>query len=85
MAIYTKGGDAGQTGLFGNQRVAKDAPRIDAYGTVDELSSVLGALAAEQPPDPMSSRLRGIQSTLFDLGADLASPGSSAAVERVAQ
>ena len=47
MKIYTKGGDAGQTSLFGGERVSKNAPRVRAYGEVDELNSVLGVAASE--------------------------------------
>ena len=70
MKIYTRGGDRGETSLFGGTRVAKSDPRIEAYGTVDELSSFLGAISdvAEIP---------AIQSDLFEIGAHLASPGTS--------
>ncbi len=70
MKIYTRGGDRGETSLFGGTRVAKNDPRIEAYGTVDELSSFLGAVSdvAEIP---------AIQSDLFEIGAHLASPGTS--------
>ncbi|HUI09152.1 MAG TPA: ATP:cob(I)alamin adenosyltransferase, partial [Bacteroidota bacterium] len=51
MKIYTKTGDAGDTSLFGGQRVPKDALRIEAYGTVDELNSMLGLALAEGPDD----------------------------------
>ncbi|MCB9879090.1 MAG: cob(I)yrinic acid a,c-diamide adenosyltransferase [Planctomycetes bacterium] len=93
MPIYTRTGDDGTTGLFGNQRVAKDHARIEAYGTVDELSSTLGVCAAElavaspgQPPPPgfAATSFAAIQSVLFDLGADLATVGGKAAVDRVA-
>ncbi|MBX7074852.1 MAG: ATP:cob(I)alamin adenosyltransferase, partial [Pirellulales bacterium] len=47
MKIYTKTGDQGETGLFGGPRVRKDSPRIEAYGTVDELNAVLGAARVE--------------------------------------
>jgi cob(I)alamin adenosyltransferase len=77
MKIYTKTGDAGETGLFGGPRVTKDHPRIEAFGTVDELNSHLGivrTLPAAAEFDPL---LRRIQSELFDLGAQLATPGDS--------
>jgi len=76
MKIYTKTGDAGQTGLFGGPRVAKDHARIEAFGTVDELNSHLGlvrTLAGAGGFDPL---LRRIQCELFDLGAQLATPGA---------
>jgi cob(I)alamin adenosyltransferase len=77
MKIYTKTGDAGETGLFGGPRVRKDAPRIEAYGTVDELNSVLGVVRAEGPPPQIDRVLQGVQNALFDLGADLAAPHAS--------
>ncbi len=85
MPIYTKTGDAGDTGLFGNRRVRKHDPRIEAYGTVDELNSTLGLLAAEPSETPISERVQQIQATLFDVGADLATVGSRRAVPRVVE
>ena len=76
MAIYTKTGDAGDTSLFGGQRVPKDALRIEAYGTVDELNSMLGVALAEGPDAETRAALLEIQSQLFTLGADLATPRS---------
>ncbi len=74
MKIYTKTGDAGQTGLLGSARVAKDHPRIEAYGDVDELNAGLGlARAAGLPPD-LDDVVRRVQSELFHLGAQLAAP-----------
>ena len=82
MSIYTKTGDAGETGLFGNRRVRKHDPRIEAYGTVDELNSALGVVAAQAQPE-LAARLAQIQSTLFDIGADLATDGGKRSVPRV--
>lgn len=78
MKIYTKTGDRGETGLFGGARVSKADVRVDAYGEVDELNSVLG-LARTEPFDDWVHELLGrIQSELFDLGAELATaPGKS--------
>lgn len=74
LKIYTKTGDDGTTGLFGGQRISKDALRIEGYGTVDELNSVLG-VARAHGVIPEHDRLLGeIQETLFVLGADLATP-----------
>lgn len=74
MKIYTKTGDKGETGLFGGQRVSKDALRIEAYGAVDELNSVLGIVRALRPKKKIDTVLQQIQSDLFVLGADLATP-----------
>jgi cob(I)alamin adenosyltransferase len=76
MKIYTKTGDGGDTSLFGGQRVPKDALRIEAYGTVDELNSVLGLALADGPGADVRSVLLRIQRELFGLGADLATPRS---------
>lgn len=77
MKIYTKTGDAGQTGLFGGPRVAKDHARIEAFGTVDELNSALGMARTLAGAEPFDSLLRQIQCELFELGAQLATPGDS--------
>jgi len=69
--VYTRTGDAGDTGLGGGQRVPKDSLRIETYGTVDELNSVLGvALAAGLSPR-LEEVLGRIQNELFHLGSDL--------------
>ena len=78
MKIYTKTGDSGDTGLFGGPRVRKDAVRIEAYGTVDELNAVLGVARAEELPDEISPVVAKIQHQLFDVGAELATPDPSA-------
>jgi cob(I)alamin adenosyltransferase len=77
MKIYTKTGDLGETSLFGGARVRKDDSRIEAYGTVDELNSVIGVARAVWPSSSCDAQLHAIQSDLFDIGAHLASPGSS--------
>lgn len=79
MTLYTKSGDDGSTGLFGGDRVSKDHPRVEAYGTVDELNAALGLAAAANDDGSEISRLHGeilekLQSRLFDIGADLATP-----------
>jgi cob(I)alamin adenosyltransferase len=73
--IYTRTGDAGTTGLASGARVAKDAPRIEAIGAVDELNSALGALLAEPLPDGLRASLDEVQNDLFDLGGELSVPG----------
>lgn len=75
MKIYTRTGDAGQTSLFSGGRVPKDHLRVEAYGTVDELNSVLGLLLCEPLPDGVVDRLRSVQSSLFSIGGTLADPG----------
>ena len=73
--IVTRTGDAGETGLGDGSRVAKDSPRIEAIGTVDELNSMLGVLLAEAMPDAIATCLTDIQHDLFDLGGELSIPG----------
>jgi cob(I)alamin adenosyltransferase len=72
--IYTRGGDAGETSLGDGRRVSKAAPRIAAYGTVDELGAVLGLARTHPLPAGMDAWLARIQNDLFDLGADLCVP-----------
>jgi cob(I)alamin adenosyltransferase len=74
MKIYTKTGDQGQTSLFAGGRVDKDVPRVEAYGTVDELNACLGMVCAQLPEGEVRDCLRQIQGELFALGADLATP-----------
>lgn len=90
MTLYTKSGDDGSTGLFGGDRVPKDDPRVEAYGTVDELNACLGlAAVAAGGAAPLMSRFReifgAIQSRLFDLGADLATPTDSPHADKIAR
>lgn len=74
MKIYTKTGDAGETGLFGGGRVAKDDVRVEAYGALDEANAAIGlARAAVLEPD-LDALAAGAQSALFDLGSELATP-----------
>ena len=73
--IYTRTGDGGTTGLASGSRVAKDAPRIEVIGAVDELNSALGALLAETLPDAVRACLDDVQHDLFDLGGELSVPG----------
>src|SRR5262245_20042327 len=74
MKIYTKTGDSGDTGLFAGARVRKDDPRIEAYGTVDELNAVLGLARSESLPLEIEHTLQRVQSELFSIGAELATP-----------
>ncbi len=84
--IYTRTGDKGTTGLGDGTRVDKDSPRVEAYGTVDELNSVIGLLLTETLPDKLRTVLTDIQHDLFDLGGELCIPGRSVVTEaRVTQ
>jgi len=74
MKIYTRTGDKGETGLFGGERVPKDSLYVEAYGTVDELNSVLGVVVSFITDAQIRGILEKIQSELFNVGADLATP-----------
>jgi len=74
MKIYTKTGDDGTTSLFSGGRVSKTHLRVEAYGTVDELNSILGVARAHQPHAQTDGWLAQVQRQLFHLGADLATP-----------
>lgn len=78
MKIYTKTGDRGETGLFGGPRVRKDATRIEAYGTVDELNSVLGVARTQLGAGAIDTLVEAIQNDLFAVGAELATPDPAA-------
>lgn len=80
--IYTRGGDAGETGLVGGHRIAKDDLRIECYGTVDELNSVIG-VALATPDDATQASLVRVQNLLFELGAALATIPSAGATTGV--
>lgn len=73
--IYTRTGDAGETGLGDGSRVAKDSLRVVAIGDVDELNSTLGLLLTEPLPDDARDALVDIQHDLFDLGGEICIPG----------
>ncbi|HVQ27888.1 MAG TPA: cob(I)yrinic acid a,c-diamide adenosyltransferase [Planctomycetota bacterium] len=72
--IYTKTGDDGTTGLGDGSRVSKASPRIEAYGTVDELNATVGVCLQQPGATAFRERLLAIQNDLFDLGADLCVP-----------
>ena len=74
MKIYTKTGDAGETGLFGGGRIPKDSLRVATYGEVDELNAALGLARALDPPEFADVLLQRIQRDLFTIGAQLATP-----------
>ena len=73
--IYTRTGDAGTTGLVDGSRAAKDCARLIAIGEVDEANSAIGVAIVALGHDPLAAALTHIQNDLFDLGADLATPG----------
>ncbi len=79
MRIYTRTGDDGGTGLPGGGRLAKDAPRIEALGEVDELDAALGLARARDPGGPLQAELLTIQGKLLRLGAELAAAGTAPA------
>ena len=72
MKIYTKRGDKGETSLMGGKRVAKDSLRIEAYGAVDELNSLIGVVLSEGVDKRAYKKLERVQIELFVLGGDLA-------------
>jgi cob(I)alamin adenosyltransferase len=74
--IYTRTGDKGTTGLGNGSRVDKDAARIEAIGTIDELNSIIGLLLTEAVPDLIRDTLTNVQHRLFDIGGGLSMPGS---------
>jgi cob(I)alamin adenosyltransferase len=74
MKIYTKTGDDGTTSLFAGGRISKAHLRVETYGTVDELNSVIGVARAHQPSAGTDERLAAVQRQLFHIGADLATP-----------
>lgn len=82
MKIYTKTGDQGRTGLFQGPRILKNDPRINAYGTVDELNSIVGLLRTTNPSPEMNQILQHLQEVLFELGSDLATPMDNKDVTR---
>jgi cob(I)alamin adenosyltransferase len=87
--IYTRTGDDGTTGLGDGSRVDKDDPRIEAFGTVDELNSHIGTILAHKLPAAVTHCLQDVQHDLFDLGGELSLPDyvsvSARYVERLEQ
>lgn len=83
MKIYTRTGDDGETGLWGGLRVAKDAARVHAYGTVDECNAAIGVVRATGVHSALDALLARIQHDLFVVGSDLATPGEAAQIPRI--
>jgi len=73
--IYTRTGDDGSTGLADGSRVPKDHPRMEVLGCLDELNSTIGLILVQAEPDP-PPQLAHVQNRLFELGAELATPGA---------
>lgn len=81
--IYTRTGDAGDTGLGDGTRVAKDCARVEALGCIDELNAHIGLLIAQSAlPDTIRATLADVQHELFDLGGELCIPGHAALGDR---
>lgn len=83
MKIYTKTGDTGTTSLVGGKRVSKTHVRLEAYGTVDELSAYLGLLQTYLPKEEEKSLIQWVQNRLFDLGSRLATEDDSPYLDRI--
>jgi cob(I)alamin adenosyltransferase len=83
--LYTRGGDKGETSLYGPRRVPKDSPRVEAYGTIDELNSFIGVAVASCGDAGLASQLREVQRLLFVAGADLASDLSEKKTPRIGE
>ena len=79
MKIYTRTGDGGETSLFDGTRVAKNDPRVEAYGAVDETNAWLGLARATGLDTPLAEELLGLQRDLFAVGAQLADPADKIA------
>ena len=80
--IYTRTGDAGDTGLGDGSRVSKDSQRVHALGEIDELNSAIGLLLAEELPAGIRAALAAIQHDLFDLGGEVCIPGHTSMSEK---
>jgi cob(I)alamin adenosyltransferase len=80
--IYTRTGDDGMTGLGDGSRVDKDSPRVEAFGELDELNSVLGLLASYPVAEELLREIADVQHDLFDIGGELCIPGRHSITER---
>jgi len=80
--IYTRTGDKGTTGLGDGTRTDKDSLRVEAFGSVDELNSVIGVLATHELPGAIGGELVEIQHDLFDIGGELCIPGHSVVTDK---
>ena len=82
--VVTRGGDRGETSLTDGSRIVKSSQRVRAYGTVDELGSVLGLVRCEKLPEEINKKLLRLQHELFDLGSELATPVESEVMGKIA-
>jgi len=73
--IYTRTGDKGTTGLGDGSRVDKDHPRVEAFGSIDELNSAIGTVLAYEIPAEVNNCFQKVQNDLFDLGGEFSVPG----------
>jgi cob(I)alamin adenosyltransferase len=80
--IYTRTGDGGDTGLGDGTRIAKDAPRVEVLGVIDELNCAIGLVLAEPVSPDVHECLTAVQHDLFDLGGELSIPGYTAVTQR---
>ncbi len=78
VKIYTRAGDDGSTGVLGPGRIAKDAARVEAYGSVDELNAALGVAVTLDGANSFAAELAAVQSQLFQVGAELATTDAAA-------
>lgn len=76
VKIYTKTGDKGETSLFGGKRVSKADLRVEAYGCVDELTSLIGVIISQYQKSKIKNELSNIQNDLFEISSVLASPNT---------
>jgi len=83
MKIYTKTGDDGTTALVGGKRVSKDSLRVECYGTVDEVNSILGLISTEIQNKDVVSLIVEIQNKLFTIGGELATPKNKSDINKV--
>lgn len=83
MKIYTKTGDDGTTALLGGERVRKNSLRVECYGTVDEVNSVLGLALTEIETQDIGSLINEIQNKLFTIGGELATPENKSSINKV--
>ncbi len=81
--IMTRGGDQGQTSLVSGDRVSKGSQRVNTYGSIDELNSILGIIRCEPLPDEIATNLLQLQNELFNLGSELATPIDSETYSQV--